>query len=158
MYWWWVRPSVVAADGKSGIVGNWKIARRSIIFPSLHTERVSQGALKVKVSLEDVTALVYDRNSFLFNIQKQIYCTQIFTENLFNRKIKYITVTNRNTLIFCLFLLFPWFVSVGLSVSFLFYTNEQQKMNRKPISCFCSVSTIQFSVATETKITERNKQ
>ena len=102
--------------------------------------------------------IVYDRNSFLFNIQKQIYCTQIFTENLFNRKIKYITVTNRNTLIFCLFLLFPWFVSVGLSVSFLFYTNEQQKMNRKPISCFCSVSTIQFSVATETKITERNKQ
>ena len=103
-------------------------------------------------------ALVYDRNLFLFNIQKQIYCTQIFTENLFNRKIKYITVANRNTLIFCLFLLFPWFVSVGLSVSFLFYTNEQQKMNRKPISCFCSVSTIQFSVATETKITERNKQ
>ena len=72
--------------------------------------------------------LVYNRNSFLFNKQKKIYCTQIFTENLFNRKIKYITVTNRNTLIFCLFLLFPWFVSVGLSVSFLFYTNEQQKI------------------------------
>ena len=89
-------------------------------------------------------SLVYDRNSFLFNIQKQIYCTQIFTENLFNRKIKYITVANRNTLIFCLFLLFPWFVSVGLSVSFLFYTNEEQKMNRKPIYCFCSVSTIHF--------------
>ena len=74
--------------------------------------------------------IVYDRNSFLFNKQKQIYCTQIFTENLFNRKRKNITVTNRYTLIFCLFLLFPWFVSVALSVSFLFYTNQQQKLNR----------------------------
>ena len=114
--------------------------------------------IRMTAAIVTMPWIVYDRNLFLFNKQKQIYCTQIFTENLFNRKIKYITVANRNTLIFCLFLLFPWFVSVGLSVSFLFYTNEQQKMNRKPISCFCSVSTIQFSVATETKITERNKQ
>ena len=77
-----------------------------------------------------ISEIVYDRNSFLFNKQKQIYCTQIFTENLFNRKGKNITVTNRYTLIFCLFLLFPWFVSVALSVSFLFYTYQQQKLNR----------------------------
>ena len=35
-----------------------------------------------------VVRLVYDRNSFLLNVQKHSYCTQNFTEILFNRKRK----------------------------------------------------------------------
>ena len=38
------------------------------------------------IDKEETNAVVYCRNSFLFNIQKIIYCTQIFTEILFNRK------------------------------------------------------------------------
>ena len=52
--------------------------------------------------------VVYDRNSFLLNVQKHSYCTQNLTENLFNRKrnmlllqteISHLTETN-----ICLFI------------------------------------------------------
>ena len=57
-------------------------------------------------------SLVYDRNSFLLNVQKYSYCTQNFAEILFNRKrnmlllpteisrIIHLSVHNRNRNIF----------------------------------------------------------